>query len=168
MLERQVEVNGRRTRYQLTQAGQELREIIGAFTQWGAKWAFGEPDTSELDPILLLWWMRDRVNMERIPRRRVVIEFAFRGPRRYTYWLVLQPTDVSICLTHPGFDVDLVVTADLSALYKVWLGRMRFAEAVREQQVELNATPTLARNFPHWFAWSPVAKTVRAAGNPQP
>ena len=39
VLERQVEDNGRRTRYQLTQAGHELSEIIGAFTQWGAKWA---------------------------------------------------------------------------------------------------------------------------------
>lgn len=162
VLERQVESNGRRTRYQLTQAGLELSQVIEALTRWGAKWAFGEPDTSELDPILLLWWMRDRVHLERLPRRRVVIEFAFRSPRHYTYWLVLQPTDVSVCLTHPGFDIDVLVTADLAALYKVWLGRITFAEALREKQVDLNATPSLARNFPRWFAWSPVAEAVRS------
>jgi hypothetical protein len=106
--------------------------------------------------------MRDRVHLERLPRRRVVVEFAFHGPRRYTYWLVLQPTDVSICLTHPGFEVDVQVTAELATLYKVWLGRMTFAEAVREQQVELNTSPSLARNFPRWFAWSSVADVVRA------
>ncbi len=103
--------------------------------------------------------------MERLPRRRVVVEFAFHGPRRYTYWLVLQPTDVSICLTHPGFDVDVLVTAELAALYKVWLGRITFEEAVGNQQVDLDATPSLVRNFPRWFAWSPVAGAVRAERN---
>ncbi len=165
LLERHVETKGRKTRYQLTQAGQELSSVINALTHWGARWAFGEPDTSELDPILLLWWMRDRVYRERLPRRRVVVEFVFQGPRRYTYWLVLQPTDVSICLTHPGFEVDVLVTAELAALYKVWLGRITFAEAMREQQVDLNATPALERNFPRWFAWSPVAEVVRAERN---
>ena len=165
LLEKHVEAKGRKTRYQLTQAGQELSPVIFALTQWGARWAFGDPDESELDPILLLWWMRDRVHLERLPRRRVVVEFAFQGPRRYTYWLVLQPTDVSICLTHPGYEVDVVVTAKLAVLYKVWLGRMSFAEAVREQQVDLNTTPSLERKFPRWFAWSPVADVVRAEKN---
>jgi DNA-binding HxlR family transcriptional regulator len=167
LLEKHVEVKGRRTRYQLTQAGQELSSVIYALTQWGARWAFGDPDESELDPILLLWWMRDRVHRERLPSRRVVVEFAFQGPRRYTYWLVLQPTDVSICLKHPGYEVDVLVTAKLAILYKVWLGRMSFAEAVREQQVDLNTTPSLERNFPRWFAWSPVADVVRAEKNHQ-
>jgi len=162
LLERQVESNRRRTRYQLTQAGRELGPVIDALTRWGARWAFGEPDASELDPILLLWWMRDRVHLDHLPRRRVVVEFVFHGPRRYTYWLILQPTDVSICLTHPGFEVDVQVTAELAVLYKVWLGRMTFTEAVREQGVDLNASPSLARNFPRWFAWSSVADVVRA------
>jgi DNA-binding HxlR family transcriptional regulator len=162
LLERHVEANGRKTWYRLTQAGQELRSVINALTHWGARWAFGDPDESELDPILLLWWMRDRVHMERLPRRRVVVEFDFQGPRRYTYWLLLQPEDVSICLTHPGYEVDVQVTAELATLYKVWLGRMSFTEAVREQQVDLNVIPSLERNFPRWFAWSQVADVVRA------
>jgi DNA-binding HxlR family transcriptional regulator len=165
LLDRQVEANGRKTRYRLTQAGKELDQVVDALTRWGARWAFGEPDTSELDPILLLWWMRDRVYLERLPRRRVVVEFAFRGPRRYTYWLVLQPTDVSICLTHPGFEVDVQVITELAALYKVWLGRMTYTEALREGQVDVNASPSLARSFPRWFAWSSIADIVRAEKN---
>lgn len=162
LLVRQVESGRRRTRYQLTRAGRDLSQVVDALTHWGARWAFGEPDTSELDPILLLWWMRDRVYLERLPRRRVVVEFAFQGPRRYTYWLVLQPTDVSICLTHPGFEVDVQVMAELAVLYQVWLGRITFQEALREEQVDVNASRSLARNFPRWFAWSPVAEVVRA------
>jgi DNA-binding HxlR family transcriptional regulator len=166
LLERQVESGPRRTRYQLTQAGKDLSPVIDALTHWGARWAFGEPDISELDPMLLLWWMRDRVYLERLPRRRVVVEFVFQGPRRSTYWLVLQPTDVSVCVTHPGFEVDVQVTAELAALYKVWLGRMTFAEARREQLVDLNTSPSMARNFPRWFAWSAAADVVRAEKGP--
>jgi DNA-binding HxlR family transcriptional regulator len=165
LLERQIEASRRRTRYQLTQAGKELNPVIDALTRWGARWAFGEPDASELDPILLLWWMRDRVHLDRLPRRRIVVEFAFHGPRRSTYWLVLQPNDISICLTHPGFEVDVQVTAELATLYKVWLGRMTFAEALREQQIDLNTSASLARNFPRWFAWSAAADVVRAEKN---
>ena len=166
LLERQVESGPRRTRYQLTQAGKDLSPVIDALTHWGARWAFGEPDISELDPMLLLWWMRDRVYLERLPRRRVVVEFVFQGPGRSTYWLVLQPTDVSVCLTHPGFEVDVQVIAELAALYKVWLGRMTFAEARREQLVDLNTSPSMARNFPRWFAWSAAADVVRAEKDP--
>jgi len=47
--------------------------------------------------------------------------------------------------------------------YRVWLGRATFADAVRRKQVQLDGTPADLRAFPHWFAWSPMAATVRAA-----
>jgi DNA-binding HxlR family transcriptional regulator len=165
VLERQVAPSGRRTSYQLTQAGRELQPVIDVLLHWGAKWAFGEPELTELDPLLLLWWMRDRVYTERLPELRIVVEFAFRGPRPGTYWLVLEPGDVSVCLKHPGFDIDVLVTADLAAFYQVWLGRITFAEAVRDQGIELDAAPTLIRAFPKWFAWSLAAGAVRAVAN---
>lgn len=124
-----------------------------------------EPDPDELDPSLLLWWMRDRVYTERLPQARVVVEFAFRSTRRRrsTYWLILERSDVSVCLKHPGFETDVLVTADLAVFYQVWLGRMTFAEALHDQRIELDAVPALMRDFPRWFAWSPTAEAVRAA-----
>jgi DNA-binding HxlR family transcriptional regulator len=79
VLQRQAAPNGQRTRYELTQAGRDLKPVIDMLMHWGATWAFGEPEPSELDPVLLMWWMRDRVNHERLPERQVVVEFAFRG-----------------------------------------------------------------------------------------
>lgn len=72
---------------------------------WGARWAFGEPRPRELDPLVLLWWMRRRVHRDRLPPRRVVVEFEFRGVRSGAYWLILTRSDVSVCLQHPRFDV---------------------------------------------------------------
>lgn len=163
MLERKVENAGRRTRYTLTAAGRELQPVIAALLEWGAAWAFGEPRSTELNPLLLMWWMRDRVHRELLPQARVVVEFDFRLPSAQHYWMVLERSDVSVCLTHPGFAVDVVVLADLAAFHKVWLGRRTFSDAVRDQQVELDALPRLMRAFPDWFAWSAAAETVRVA-----
>lgn len=155
--------NGRnRTQYQLTKAGEELYPVIDSLLHWGAKWAFGEPEQTDLDPILLLWWMRDRVRVEQLPDQRVVVQFDFKGAVKETDWLILQKDDVSICLSHPGFDVDMLVTADIATLFKVWLGGMDFNEAVRQQQLEIDAIPALTRAFPDWFAYSLAAPSVRS------
>jgi DNA-binding HxlR family transcriptional regulator len=163
VLERLAAPKGRQTSYHLTQAGRELQGVIDTLLHWGARWAFGEPDPTELDPVLLMWWLHDRVYTERLPPRRIVVEFDFRSARPCTYWLLLEPGAVSVCLKHPGFEIDVLVTAELAAFYQVWLGRVTFAEAVRARQVELDAVPALIRAFPRWFAWSRAAGAVRAA-----
>jgi len=163
VLERRAASRGKSTEYRLTAAGRELQNIIDLFGEWGARWAFGEPRPNELDPIILLWWMRRRVAREHVAPRRVVIEFNFRGAPRQKYWLLIEPTDVSVCLKHPGFDIDIIVTADILTFYRVWLGRSTMAEALRRQLVQLEGAPANVRAFSRWFAWSPMADTVRAA-----
>jgi hypothetical protein len=129
----------------------------------GARWAFGDPRPTELDPVVLLWWMRRRVHRHRLPTQRVVIQFDFRGRRTGSYWLVLERADVSVCLECPKSDIDLVVTADITAFHRVWLGRITLGEAMPESLVRLEGAPAVMRGFPHWFAWSPMADAVRAA-----
>lgn len=163
VIERQVASNGRATEYHLTQAGRQLEAVVDVLGTWGAQWAFGEPEPDELDPLLLLWYMRRRVNFHLLQPHRIVVQFDFRGERTGSYWLVMEPTDVSLCVQHPGFDIDLLVTADIAALYRAWFGRLTFAEALRAGLVELDGTTPLVRAFPGWFALSPFASVVRAA-----
>jgi DNA-binding HxlR family transcriptional regulator len=163
VLERRAAARGKRTEYRLTAAGRALQQIIDLFGQWGARWAFGPPRPSELDPIILLWWMRRRVAFAQMPRRRVVIQFDFRRAPQRSYWLVIESSDVSVCLKHPHFDVDVIVAADMMTFYQIWLGRLSLAEAMRKNQVRLDGAPADVRAFPSWFTWSPMAETVRAA-----
>lgn len=156
------EKDRQRTEYQLTQAGEELKNVIGALLEWGAQWAFGEPEPEDLDPLLLMWWMRNRVLVERLPEQRVVVQFDFTGAADETYWLVLTQEDVSLCLIHPGFEIDVLVTADLATFFQVWLGRTRLAEANRDGRIEIDSLPVLAEAFPTWFGYSPAAGAVRA------
>jgi len=163
VLERRGAARGKPTEYRLTAAGRELQQIIDQLGEWGARWAFGPPRPDELDPIILLWWMRRRVAADRIARPRVVIQFDFRRAPQRSYWLVIEPADVSVCLKHPGFDVDVIVTAEIMTFYQVWLGRLSLPDAVRKSLVRLDGAPADIRAFPGWFTWSPMAPAVRAA-----
>ncbi|HSE39758.1 MAG TPA: helix-turn-helix domain-containing protein [Acidobacteriota bacterium] len=163
VLEQKVTPNRQRTSYQLTKAGIELKELLNDLMQWGAKWAFGEPESGELDPLLLMWWMRNRIYSERLPKQQIVMEFQFRPPKKGNYWLVLKPDDVSVCLKYPGFGSDVLVKADLSAFFQVWVGRITLSDALRDRSVEIEGIPSLVRGFRRWFPLSIVAETVQKA-----
>jgi DNA-binding HxlR family transcriptional regulator len=163
IVERRAGADRRATDYVLTRAGRELQRVIDVLGAWGARWAFGDPRPEELDPVVLLWWMRRRVRRHRLPRGRTVAQFDFHGERSGSYWLILERSDVSVCLQHPKFDVDLHVSADIATFYRVWLGRTTLAAAMRAGAVRLDGMPAATRGFAQWFAWSPMADAVRAA-----
>jgi DNA-binding HxlR family transcriptional regulator len=163
IVERRPAAKGPWSEYHLTPGGRELERVVEALGQWGARWAFGEPQKQEQDPALLLWWMRRRINRHLLPPRRVVVRFDVRGSKRQRLWLVLEPQDVSVCLHDPGFDVDLIVTAHVADLYRAWLGRIRLQEALREGAIRIDGTPALVRAFPGWLKLSHLAEAVHAA-----
>ncbi len=163
LVDKVEETQGRHTTsYHLTQAGEELSDVIESLLRWGARWAFEDPDPGELDPILLMWWMRNSVRVEALPEERVVVQMRFTGAVDATHWLVLKREDVSVCITHPGFDVDVWVTADISTFYQVWLGRLEYVDARRAGKIEVDGMSALARSFPQWFTYSLAAPAVRA------
>ena len=133
-----------------------------AIGEWGATWSFTDPRAEELDPSLLIVWMARHVDRQRLPSNRTVVQFDFRDPKR-RYWMVLEPSEVSVCLQHPGFDVDLEVSADTTALYRIYLGRADLGGAMRAGHVTMNGPRTLQRGLSHWFTWSAFAPASRSA-----
>jgi DNA-binding HxlR family transcriptional regulator len=111
---------GRGREYHLSPAGKEFREVIDRLGAWGQRCTV-RVDTKNLDAGFLMWNVRRRVAFDRVPSRRVVVRVDFRGvpahhrgPR--TFWLLLQRPEVDLCLEDPGFEVDLNIDADLSAM----------------------------------------------------
>jgi DNA-binding HxlR family transcriptional regulator len=156
--------------YHLSEAGRELKPVIEALGSWGVRWAFNDPQPEELDGGLLVWKIHQRIHRERLPERRTVVEFDFTGPRARRVWLLLEPREVSVCVTPPGFDSDLVVRADLMLFYRVWLGQIDYASTLRCGTLVVDGPPTLAAQLPQWFMWSPMSRFVRehAAAGQQP
>src|SRR3954451_16131082 len=91
--------------YQLTPAGRDLEAVVFGLATWAARWTFREPEPDELDPDVLLWWLHRRLDASRLPDPRFVVHVTFTDdPKRY--WIVVEG-DASLCLSDPGFDVDL-------------------------------------------------------------
>ena len=150
----------KRNRYTLTDAGTELKAVVDAMGNWGARWAFGLPDEAELDPGLLLWRMQNRLNLSELPEGRIVIQFDFRIGAKGYFWFVIDKAEASVCVTDPGFEIDLDISADLSAYFQVWLGRKSLAAARRADEILIDGPPSLESAFGKWFQWSPMAPLV--------
>ena len=162
VVERRTGPRARTLEYRLTPAGRDLQPVVQALGEWGATWSFTEPRAEELDPDLLIVWMARHVDRGRLPPNRTVVKFDFREPRR-RYWMVLEPSEVSVCLQHPGFDVDLEVTVDTATLFRVYLGRADLAGAMRAGRLTLSGPQALQRGFGRWFTWSAFAPASRSA-----
>jgi DNA-binding HxlR family transcriptional regulator len=156
---------GRGYCYRLTRAGEEFRTVIEGLGNWGQRWTV-RVKRDNLDAGLLMWAIRRRIALDRLPAGRVVVQFDFRGipPTKRGYrrfWLLLEHTHVDLCVEDPGFDVDLYVDADLSAMTKIYLGDVSFASASRVGDVRLSGPRELARAFPSWLLLSHFAKVPR-------
>ena len=162
VVERRTGPKGRTLEYRLTSAGRDLQPVVQAIGEWGATWSFTEPRPEELDPLLLIVWMARHVDRQRLPHSRIVVKFDFRAPNR-RYWMVLEPSEVSVCHQHPGFDVDLEIVVDTSTLYRVYLGRADLGSAIRAGNLMMSGPRTLQRGFGHWFTWSAFAPASRSA-----
>jgi len=156
---------GRGREYRLSQAGAEFHGIIEGLGAWGQRWVHGRASAENLDASLLLWNMRRRLAVDRLPDRRVVVRFDFRGVPAgrgpTTAWLVVTRKDVDVCLKDPGHGVDLVVAADLGTFTRVWLGDVSFDQAVRSRRISLEGPRDLVRAFPGWLLLSHYAGVAR-------
>jgi DNA-binding HxlR family transcriptional regulator len=156
---------GRGHRYALTESGREFGSVIEALGTWGQRWTV-RVDRHNLDPGLLMWNMRRRIALDRLPPRRVVVCLKFsgvaaryRGPR--VFWLMLEGSQADLCIEDPGFEVDLHVEADLAAMAKVWLGDVPFETVLRSREVRLVGSRELVKMFPSWLQLSHFAAVPR-------
>jgi len=157
---------GRGREYRLTKAGEEFRAVIDRLGEWGQRWIHGKVSAENLDAQLLMWDIHRRIDLDRLPAERVVARFDFRGiPTSYrgprTTWLVLQRPEVDVCLKDPGFGTDIVVSADLKAITKVWLGDLRFDEALRSRAVVIEGPRKWVQALPGWLLLSGFAEVAR-------
>jgi DNA-binding HxlR family transcriptional regulator len=158
--------DGRGHHYKLTSAGRGLFTVCQSLGEWGARWLEIAPQ--HLDPFVALWSMCNALRRDQLPDRRVVIRFDFTGSRpRERYWLLIENRQTEICKQYPGLDEDLYITAEAEAFIKWHAGQLSWAQASRDDRIQLDGPSWLVRAFPTWNARSafahikPVPRTGR-------
>jgi DNA-binding HxlR family transcriptional regulator len=152
--------------YRPTKAGEDLREVIMSLGFWAQRWVESSLSLKNLDPSLLMWDMRRHLRPEPLPPRRCTINFIYpelAGDRK-SWWLVVEGETVDLCLTDPGYEVDLYVTSPLRTMTAVWMGVATLEREVANGGIELSGDKAIARSMQQWLGLSPFAKGVRAVG----
>jgi DNA-binding HxlR family transcriptional regulator len=168
LVERRPTRTGRGWEYHLSVAGEDLRPVVESLGRWGWRWAAWELRPDNLDSKLLMWFVRRRIRVDRLPPERVTVRLEFRGTDGVPterFWLVLHRPEVDLCLSDPGFEVDLDVTTDVRSFTQVYLGYLRMAEAVREGSVTVAGRSELRRAFGGWIG---VTQFASRAGTSAP
>jgi DNA-binding HxlR family transcriptional regulator len=149
--------------YHLTPAARELEPIVMGLGVWGQRWARRETRKEDLDPVLLMWDMHRHLHVDRLPEKQTVVMFWFRDvpAKKSRYWLRMQPPEVELCLTNPGFGENLRVETTLRTFVEVWMGDRPLDKALRDKTIEIGGDSKLAREFPKWLKLSPFARIER-------
>jgi alkyl sulfatase BDS1-like metallo-beta-lactamase superfamily hydrolase len=155
LIERRPTRAGRGFEYHLSPAGQSFGPVVEALGRWGYQWAAEQLRPDNLDAGLLMWFLRRRVQADRLPAQRVTVQFEFRDADKRCFWLVLHRPEVDLCLADPGFDTDLYVTTDVATFTQVYLGHVSIPRALRDGSVTLVGRSDLRRAFGGWIGLSP-------------
>ena len=158
LLVREKQSNKNTYKYVLTEAGWDLEGLIMQMAIWGQHWG-RDMNLEDLDPAFLAWSMHTRINTEAMPPGRTVMEFEFGGIKEgyHRFWLVVTDKGVDMCLKHPGFDVDLIVKADIKRFVEAWRGFRDLREEIYTGHVVLEGSREIKRQFPDWLLLSSLA-----------
>ncbi len=150
--------------YRLTEAGAELRPVVEALGIWGQRWVRGQLTPEDFDPDLLMWDMRRRIALDRLPAGRLCVAFGFPDapPGKRAYWLLLSPEAADLCISDPGVEPDLWVTTSLQLMVRIWNGDLPLAPRIADGSVELSGPRTLCAAFPGWLQLGAFAGVAAA------
>jgi DNA-binding HxlR family transcriptional regulator len=168
VIERRPRTDSVGLEYFLTAAGEALHPIVAALGQWGLSYTQDRIKRSDLDPALLVWGLRRRVDVNALPDRRVVLRFEFSGvPASRTkfriMWLILGRSGVDVCMRDPGFAVDLTLRGNIRDYVEVYLGHRKWRDAAGTALL-LDGDQKIARALPVWLQFeTPRGRNSRAS-----
>lgn len=151
-------------RYALTSAGKELEPIIMQMGIWGQRWARSDMSKKDLDPTILMWDIKRRIDTSLFPAKRSVLLFEFTNftSKLRRWWLVINNETADVCIKDPGYDIDLHLVTDLRTMAKIWMGDLSLNKALQQKKLMITGNTALKRNVSKWLTLHLLAN-VKAA-----
>jgi DNA-binding HxlR family transcriptional regulator len=140
-------------RYELSEAGKELKPIILQMGVWGQRWARSMLGKDDLDPSMLMWDIHRTMNGAYFGTGRTVLLFEFSDYTSHLrrWWLVINDGDVDVCMKDPGHSVDLQLLTDVATLTGVWMGDIELKAAVRRRRISMTGPAPFRKDIAVWL-----------------
>lgn len=150
---RKKSLGQQRHEYQLTAAGRELRPVVLGLGKWGMKWARGQMSDDELDVEMLMQDFSRRIDAQRLPSGRTVIQFVFPELAQFGHWWIVLEEDGTreLCSDNPGKAVDVQLRSTVRTMVEIWAGDTPIRAAIKDGQLRLSGHPTLLRTVSSWL-----------------
>ena len=168
LVERRRSATGKSWTYHLTDAGTEFLPLVGALAVWGQRWTRRELKKGELDLGLLIWGLEYSVDPSAFgPQRRVVrLDVSDQPEAKRYYWFVCADGKLDLCVSDPGGDTDLYLSATLADIIQVYRGDISLAAAMADGRLVVDGAPMLVHRLSHWFNFGVMAQTPPAERGP--
>jgi len=145
---------GSHPQYRLTSVGLGLMPALVSLRGWAETWLPDDPEMVEREPAIVVRWLAQRVDPERVPDRQVVLEFRILHCPGQRYWLVVhQGSEPYGCLTDPLLDERRYVYLEVAVatLLALARGRSSMADVVEDGSLTAVGAPDLTSRLAEWF-----------------
>lgn len=152
--------------YLPTEAGEKLMPILMALGEWGLCWARHNLSDADYDPEFLMFYLERSIDTDKLIGDETVIRFQFSDLKQQkNWWLLVQGSNVQLCIKDPMREVDVFLTSTIRAMADVWMGERTYRDAIRAGDLDVQGPPALTRNI---SAWLRPSVFVDSARNPAP
>ena len=144
----------------------ELLPIIKSLGDWGMRWAQSNLTEKDYDVELLMLYLQRSVNPENLVGDETVIRFKFTDIKDFPdWWMVVQGSNVDLCVNDPGKDIDIYFTTSVKTMVDVWMGWSSYRQAIAKDELTLVGPKALINNISAWmedsiYADAPPATSI--------
>lgn len=138
--------------YLPTESCKELLPILLSLGEWGMRWARKNLTDSDYDVNLLMLYLERSIVAEKLPGNTAVIKFHFSDLGDVSdWWIVVENSQVDVCTSDPGKDVDVYFNTTVRTMTDVWLGELTYRKAILAEDLLISGPRALTRNVSDWM-----------------
>lgn len=146
-----------------TSACEALLPVVVAMGEWGLCWARDKLTKDDFDIEFLMLYLERSVDPQQLPGDSTVIQFKFKDlAEQSDWWLLIEGSDVDVCITPPGRDVDVYFTTTMRTMHDVWMGDRSYRDALTSGDLVVEGEFGLTKRISTWLRPSVFVDSKRS------
>ncbi len=108
-----------------------------------------------------MWDIRRNLRPGPLPQRTIKFIYPEQTPDQRSWWLVVESATVGLCLSDPGYEVDVYVRAALRTMTSIWMDLSNLTSEIEAGHLEIDGDKAIARSIEAWLGLSTQGRTSR-------